>query len=80
MSENLVIPTDFIENVRKNNNDFFVTTDFFYNGIYYHDNQGDFVVIARESKNDFNDQLQSLLHILIIVSGKRKHRDFPMLY
>ncbi len=68
MSENLVIPTDFIENVRKNNNDFFVTTEFFYNGIYYHDNQGDFVVIARESKNDFNDQLQSLLHILIIVS------------
>ena len=68
MSENLVIPTDFIENVRKNNNDFFVTRDFFYNGIYYHDNQGNFVVIARESKNGFNDQLQSLLHILIIVS------------
>ena len=68
MSENLVIPTDFIENVRKNNNDFFVTRDFFYNGIYYHDNQGDFVVIARESKNDFNDQLQSWLHNLNIVS------------
>ncbi|WP_282629704.1 sensor histidine kinase [Empedobacter sedimenti] len=68
MNENLVIEPDFIESVRKNNNDFFVTDDFFYNGIYYHDNQGDFVVIARESKKDFNEQLQSLLHILIIVS------------
>ena len=62
------ISSKFINNVRLNNNDFFTSEHFFYNGIFYRDNQGDFVVITRQSKDEFNDQMQSLLHILIIVS------------
>ena len=62
------ISTKFLNNVRINKNDFFTSEHFFYNGIFYHDNQGDFVVITRQSKDEFNEQMQSLLHILIIVS------------
>lgn len=62
------ISPKFLNNVRINKNDFFTSEHFFYNGIFYHDNQGDFVVITRQSKDEFNDQMQSLLHILIIVS------------
>ena len=60
------IPQKFIENVRSEKNSFFTTEHFFYNGIYYEDNEGDFVIVTRESKDDFNNQMQSLLHILII--------------
>ena len=62
------ISSTFIENVRQKRNDFITTEQYFYNGIYYNDNQGDFVVITREPKKEFNDQMQSLLHILILVS------------
>lgn len=62
------ITSDFIERVRNKKNDFFTSPDYFYNGMFYHDNQGDFVVITREPKNEFNDQMQSLMHILISVS------------
>lgn len=62
------ISPKFLNNVRINKNDFFTSEHFFYNGIFYHDNQGDFVVITRQSKGEFNEQMQSLLHILIIVS------------
>ena len=68
MSSNKDISTNFIENIRANKSDFFTSKDFFYNGIFYHDNQGDFVVITRESKQEFNEQMQSLLQILISVS------------
>lgn len=62
------ISEEFIEDVRQKQKAFFTTHHFFYNGIYYKDNQGDFVVITREPKNFFNEQIQSLLHILILVS------------
>lgn len=62
------ITSDFIARVRIKKTDFFTSPDYFYNGMFYHDNQGDFVVITREPKNEFNDQMQSLLHILISVS------------
>lgn len=68
MSTNNDISTSFIENIRANKSDFFTSKDFFYNGIFYHDNEGDFVVITRESKQEFNEQMQSLLQILISVS------------
>jgi len=60
------ISKDFIAQVRTDKNSFFTTNQFFYNGIYYKDNQGDFVIITRESKSDFNKQMQSLFHILIV--------------
>ncbi|WCM41289.1 HAMP domain-containing histidine kinase [Flavobacterium sp. CBA20B-1] len=62
------ITNDFIEMVRTYNNHSFTDEHFFYNGIFYHDNQGDFVVITREPKDEFNEQMLSLLHILAIVS------------
>lgn len=68
MSSNNDISTNFIENIRANKSDFFTSKDFFYNGIFYRDNEGDFVVITRESKQEFNEQMQSLLQILISVS------------
>jgi len=68
MSSNNDISTNFIESIRANKSDFFTSKDFFYNGIFYHDNEGDFVVITRESKQEFNEQMESLLQILISVS------------
>ena len=68
MADNKEITQQFIENICSNKTDFFASKDFFYNGIFYHDNQGDFVVITRESKQEFNEQMQSLLQILISVS------------
>ncbi|MFV0217281.1 HAMP domain-containing histidine kinase [Empedobacter falsenii] len=68
MPTNQEIPVPFIERVRYNKSAYFADKDYFYNGIFYHDNQGDFVVIARESKLEFNEQMQSLLQILISVS------------
>ncbi len=62
------ITTDFVERIRTEKTGFFDTGDFFYNGIFYRDNQGDFVVITREPKDEFNTQMRSLLHILMAVS------------
>jgi len=61
------ISKKFIDNIRLTKSDFFVTKTYFYRGLYYEDNQGNFVVITRESKQEFNERAQSLLHILISV-------------
>ncbi|HLW41091.1 MAG TPA: HAMP domain-containing sensor histidine kinase [Flavobacterium sp.] len=56
-----------IESVRKHQKGSWTSDQYFYSGLFYKDNEGDFVVITRELKNDFNQQLYSLLKILIIV-------------
>ncbi|PRD55880.1 sensor histidine kinase [Sphingobacterium gobiense] len=61
------IPSSFITDVRHMGNAFFKTDLFFYNGIFYPDNEGDFVVITRESRTEFNAQMSSLFHILMAV-------------
>ncbi|WP_200859623.1 sensor histidine kinase [Sphingobacterium paucimobilis] len=63
-----LIDSSFMARVRKERIAHFDTGDFFYNGRFYEDNQGDFVVVTRESKDDFNEQMHSLLQILVIVS------------
>lgn len=68
MPANNEISKQFIESIRANKTDSFDSKDFFYNGIFYHDNEGDFVVITREPKEEFNEQMHSLLQILISVS------------
>lgn len=68
MQEDSAINQAFLSTIRKNKQFNLVTKDYFYNGIYYSDNEGDFVVIARESKAEFNQQLTTLLTILITVS------------
>lgn len=65
-------PTDdikeaFLDQVRAQRNASFDSDAYFYNGIFYHDNEGDFVVVTREPKADFNAQMLSLFHILLIV-------------
>jgi len=62
------ITKEFIEDVRLRESVSFTSAHFFYNGIFYPDNEGDFVVVTRESKAEFNEQMQSLLNILVIVS------------
>lgn len=61
------ISPDFLTQVRSQRNAFFDNDSFFYNGIFYHDNEGDFVVVTRVSKEEFNAQMLSLFHILLIV-------------
>ena len=59
-----ISPT-FLADVRRSENGFFKTESFFYNGIFYRDNEGDFVVVTREPKEVFNAQMFSLFQILI---------------
>lgn len=61
------LPASFTAHVRKTKNAFLSSESYLYNGIFYPDNQGDFVVITRQSKGDFNAQMQALFHILLAV-------------
>ncbi|MVX35956.1 sensor histidine kinase [Myroides sp. LoEW2-1] len=61
------ITSAILELVRNNKEYYFTTKDYFYHGIFYPDNQGDFVVFIKESKEDFNEQLSSLVLILLSV-------------
>lgn len=51
--------------IRKSEGLTFSDSDFLCYGIFYEDNQGDFVIIVRESKDVLNSQLNMLLWILI---------------
>lgn len=68
MQEDTSISGDFLAQVKHDLQASFHTNAYFYNGILYNDNQGDFVIVAREPKSEFNDQMSSLLQILSIVS------------
>lgn len=68
MSADPVINEDFVSLIRQRKSSFQTSSDYFYHGMFYEDNQGDFVVITREPREEFNAQMQSLLHILIVVS------------
>lgn len=67
MNASTDISTNFLNKVRSQHESNYITKDFFYNGLFYKDNEGDFVVITRESKSEFNQQLLTLLQILTIV-------------
>lgn len=61
------ISLQFIQTVREQQKGNLTSKDHFYHGIFYRDNEGDFVVVAREWKGNFNAQMTSLLYILIAV-------------
>ena len=61
------ITNDFLTLVRNQGEAHLVSENNFYFGLYYEDNEGDFVVITREDKTEFNQQLFALLQILIVV-------------
>lgn len=63
--ESLVIPTSFLEKIRNGRRLFFTVEDTLCFGIFYEDNQGDFVVIAKENKAVLDQQINTLLWILI---------------
>ena len=54
-----------LQEVRDNNKQAFTEDDYFCYGIFYEDNQGDFVVIAREKKEVLYEQLKVLFYILL---------------
>lgn len=68
MTEVIEITPNYLEKVRKNKKYSFITNKYFYSGLFYSDNEGDFVVVTRELKDDFNSNLQTLLEILVLVS------------
>lgn len=62
----LPIPSDILNKIRQKRSLAFTYNDFYCYGIFYEDNQGDFVVITKEKKEDLEIQLQILLSILVL--------------
>lgn len=56
-----VINTQILNSIRKQGKLSFRNKNFYYLGIFYKDNQGDFVVMVKENREDFRSQLNILL-------------------
>jgi two-component system, OmpR family, sensor histidine kinase ArlS len=61
------ISEKILSKTRKDGSIRFRKKDDYYSGIFYHDNQGDFVVIIKETRSNLRSQLNLLLFILFIV-------------
>ncbi len=59
------IPPHILDRIRKEKQLSFSTDEFLCNGIFYEDNQGDFVVITKKKKEDLNEQVNQLLWVLL---------------
>lgn len=57
----------YLDFARKNKSVQFMAEDYFYYGIYYPDNQGDFVVVVKASAQEFQSQILRLLVIVLLV-------------
>lgn len=64
-SHSFDIPPPLLEKIRQNSGFPFTTTQYLCYGIFYIDNQGDFVIVAKENKAKLYDQTNRLLWILI---------------
>lgn len=64
-SHSLIVDDETLDKIRSHQKLQFNDDKFFCYGIFYEDNQGDFVVIAREKKETLNEQLNMLLWVLI---------------
>lgn len=60
------ISPEILNRVRENRELLFETEDFYCYGIFYEDNEGDFVVIAKENKKTLYNQLHILSLLLLI--------------
>ncbi len=67
MPEDKNITTEKLANVLNNSEKTWVTKDYFYHGLLYYDNQGDFIVVTRDESAEYLQQKSTLLQILIIV-------------
>ncbi|MCD7973462.1 MAG: HAMP domain-containing histidine kinase [Candidatus Azobacteroides sp.] len=63
-SEEAVVPVEYLEEIRKKGEVRFSYDDFICFGMFYKDNQGDFVVITKEKKSVLSNQMNLLLWIL----------------
>lgn len=61
------ITRNYLDFARKNKSVQFMAGDYFYYGIYYPDNQGDFVVVVKASAQEFQSQIFRLLVIVLLV-------------
>lgn len=59
------ISVDILQKIHGEKNLFFETETDFCHGIFYEDNQGDFIIVTKEPKSLLNDQLIPLLWILL---------------
>lgn len=61
------LTNEVLQEIRQKKQYNFKTKDQFYNGIFYIDNQGDFVVVSTESTTEFYKAMNNLLTILFFV-------------
>lgn len=61
------IKLQYLKKARRDGNVQFMADDFFYYGIYYPDNQGNFVVFVKYSSTSFSSQMVRLLIIMLSV-------------
>ncbi|MGM5630588.1 HAMP domain-containing sensor histidine kinase [Apibacter raozihei] len=59
------ISVSIIENIRLKKKLMFTTENFLCYGVYYNDNQGDFVIITKEKKKDVYNYINPLIWILL---------------
>lgn len=59
------VPTDILDKIRQTGHLAFSTDDFLCYGIFYEDNQGDFVIIAKKEDDILYEQMSLLLWTLI---------------
>jgi signal transduction histidine kinase len=63
--QQMVIPADILDKIRSEQRLSFTTDEHLCYGIFYEDNQGDFVIIAKEKRNVLDEQIHLLLWILL---------------
>lgn len=66
-AESPIVPNDILNKIRQKQELEFVQADYLCYGIFYEDNQGNFVVITKEKRSVLVEQMSSLLWILIIL-------------
>lgn len=66
-STDSAITAAMLNKIRQNGNAGFKVNKFYYYGIFYPDNQGDFVVMIKENQDFFHAQSRKVLGILILV-------------
>ena len=63
--QSLHVPVSTLEKIRQNGQLSFSIDRFLCHGIFYEDNQGDFVIIAKEDRATLDEQINLLLWILV---------------
>lgn len=62
-----LVTVDFLNKVRDQGSSFFNVKNLYYYGIFYPDNQGDFVVLVKDNQDFFHEQSRKIAGILVLV-------------